>query len=535
MKPLCLAALTALFGAALVPPLVRAQEPPRVPGARLPSGYYTRLRQRPQTFQLRDGWIARAAQARAANAAVSGTLPLVVVPALFADSPDPQIAAADIQRVLFDGPSANGTASEFYAEASLGRFTLGGQTLPWVRTSLTMGQVVGASYGLGNDAQVGQYLVEALALNDAVVDFGQFDNDGPDGMPNSGDDDGKVDAVAFEFLEVAASCGGPAIWPHRSSIDGWLGAPYVSNDVRTGGGNIIVNDYIVQSVTDCGGVNIQTAATISHELGHVLGLPDLYDASQGILATQRRWVLGCWSLMAAGSWGCGSDDRVAWVRPTHMGAWERTQLGWVDSVADVGEAIEQEFTLAPVRMGGTVLRIQLVPRGSAATGEYLLVEYRTTEGFDQDLPASGVLIYHVDPNISGNWPCDTCPQRYQVALLEADGNGTLQRSFAQGGNRGEPGDAWGAAGPGRLTDRTTPSSRLNSGAASSVTIDDITLAGGVAHVTVSAVTIVVDRLVQPFVQNGEAPLSAAELSYLDRVGNGNGSYDVGDLRAYLKR
>jgi hypothetical protein len=44
-----------------------------------------------------------------------------------------------------------------------------------------------------------------------------------------------------------------------------------------------------------------------------------------------------------------------------------------------------------------------------------------------------------------------------------------------------------------------------------------------------------DRLSQPFLATGAVPLTADERQYLDRFGNGNGQYDVGDLRAYLKR
>lgn len=525
-----------LFAIATVPPVMAAQEPARVEGVTLPRAYFQRLRQDPTAFQLPGGgWIARAADARARSTAVGDTLRLAVVLGLFADSPEPQITSEDVQRVLFDGPSDYGTASEFYTEASGGRFALTGQTFPWVRTSLTMSEVVGSSYGLGGDARVGEYLEEVLTAVDSMVDFGLFDNDGPDGLPNSGDDDGVVDAVAFEYLEVAASCGGPAIWPHRWGISGWLGSPYVTDDpaVESGGRMIVIDGYTTQSVTDCGGVNVQTAGTITHELGHVLGLPDLYDASQGVEADHRRWVVGCWSLMAAGSWGCGADDRVAWVRPTHMGAWERIRLGWVSDVEEVGAAFGREYTLDPVRTGGTVLHI---PLGTEADPtEYLLVEYRDQGGFDQDLPAAGVLVYHIDMSIPGNRPCDTCAQIYMVGMLEADGNESLRHTFAEGGNRGEAGDAWGVTGPGTIAYNTNPSTRLNSGSASPITIDDISIVNGVAHVTVTAVVITAERLSQPFLLSGPSVLTADELAYLDRFGNANGEYDVGDLRAYLRR
>ncbi|MGD2123033.1 MAG: hypothetical protein PVJ76_14865, partial [Gemmatimonadota bacterium] len=167
--------------------------------------------------------------------------------------------------------------------------------------------------------------------------------------------------------------------------------------------------------------------------------------------------------------------------------------------------------------------------------EYLLLEYRTKEGFDLDLPASGVLIYHVDPKISGNRPCDTCPQQYRVELLEADGDDTLRRTFLQGGNRGEAGDAWGVDGPGRLTNSTYPSTRRTDGSSSPVTIYQISLEGGQARVKLSTREIPRTNLVRPFLASSGPSVSPEEVEYLDSYGNQNGQYDVGDLRAYLKR
>jgi M6 family metalloprotease-like protein len=439
--------------------------------------------------------------------------------------------------MMFDGPSPFGTLSEYYFEVSGGRFTVSGEVFPWVRTGLSMAEVVGGEWGLGEDARTGEYLFEAVAAVDAEVDFGLFDNDGPDGVPNSGDDDGYVDAVAIQFQEVAASCGGPAIWPHRSRLSHWRedGEPYVTNDLRPNGLPILVNDYVTQSATDCGGVQPQKATTIAHELGHVLGLPDLYDRSQGVPPEYRRWVVGCWSLMAAGAWGCGTESREEWVRPTHMGAWEKERLGWVDEVEVVGSVLDGEFTLEPIQSGQRILKVPLEPGVSQGVGEYLLLEYRRREGFDQDLPASGVLVYHVDPKIPGNQVCDSCPQQYRVSLLEADGNNTLRRNFGDGGNRGEPGDAWGVQGPGVLATFTYPSSRLHTGDRSDVTIYRIALEDGQARINLSTRYVSPGSLLRPFLDNPAMPLSSEERAYVDRHGNQNGEYDVGDLRAYWMR
>jgi hypothetical protein len=90
-------------------------------------------------------------------------------------------------------------------------------------------------------------------------------------------------------------------------------------------------------------------------------------------------------------------------------------------------------------------------------------------------------------------------------------------------------------GPGRLTNNTYPSTNLTSGAESVVTIYDISIEEGLAHVTLSSRAIPRSRLAQPFLNaSGLAP-TQEEVAYLDAKGNQNGLYDVGDLRAYLKR
>ncbi len=492
-------------------------------GRSLPSQYFTRVRERPDFFEIRRGWIQR--EQGASRRAVTGTLPILVVQALFVDSPDPTYSNTEIQQSLFDGPSQNGTVTEFYSEASSGVFTVGGQVLPWVRTALTLSETVGASYGLGEDAKTGEFLTQALREADEVVGFGEFDNDGPDGVPNSGDDDGFVDALAFQFLETSASCGGPAIWPHRSRIANWMEEPFATADSQPDGAPVFVDSYIIQSTVTCDGTELATASTIAHELGHVLGLPDLYDRSLGLLPEQRRWVVGCWSLMAAGAWGCGTALRNDWKRPTHLGAWERVQLGWADEHV-LDNIAFQEWTLAPVLTSGGILRIPLT-----AT-ESFLVEYRIRSGFDRELPADGVLIYHIDEDPPAP-DCETCPRTYRVALEEADGNGSLVKTTLQGGNRGEAGDAWGALHAGVFSNATIPPSRLNDGAPTAVTFHEIRIEGSQARLFISTEILAQDRLIQSFLDLEGPSLTEEHRVNLDRIGNDNGRYDIGDLRKYL--
>ncbi|UCC75058.1 MAG: M6 family metalloprotease domain-containing protein [Gemmatimonadota bacterium] len=518
---------------AILPRLAAAQdiEAPaaRIPGREMSAAYVEQLRQKALAYRALGGWIARVDRTVAASQPVTGDLPLVALPALFLDSPDPVYTADDLSRILFDGPAEDGTLAEYYAEVSGGRLAIYGEVGPWVQTSLTLEEVVGSEYGLGDDARTGEYLVEALTLVDPGIDFGLYDNDGLDDVPNSGDDDGIVDAVAFYFPAISASCGGDGIWPHFWGISGWTEQPFVTDDPRPGGGWVEVDPYFVQSIVTCDGADITPITTVAHELGHNLGLPDLYHPVDGILPQQRRWVVGCWSLMAAGSWGCGEvGPRTGWRRPTHFGAWEKRVLGWLDEIEVVPAAELLEMTLAPVQANREILEIPL------GVSERLLVEYRERTGFDLNLPAEGVLIYRVNDTVPWR-PCPTCLKIYGVSLVEADGDSTLLKTALEGGNWGEPGDAFGALGPGTLTGATEPSTRLDGGVggSSGVNIYEVTLGEGSANILVSTVAISLDRLLGPLLLDDANPLTEHEQTFLDARNNGNGRYDVGDLRSYL--
>ena len=61
----------------------------------------------------------------------------------------------------------------------------------------------------------------------------------------------------------------------------------------------------------------------SHEYGHDLGLPDLYDVSG-----QADSDIEFWDLMSSGSHSRPLFQTI----PTHMGIWDKWVLGWADPV-----------------------------------------------------------------------------------------------------------------------------------------------------------------------------------------------------------
>lgn len=459
-------------------------------GIALPEAYYQQVRANPDLYEFERALFNRA---RPGQTSAFGEARLPVILALFNDSPEsPPITREMVQAALFSGPADRGTITQAYLEISRGALTVSGDVYGWARSGLTMTEVVGTDRGFGPDARIGEYLLDALTELDPEIDFTQYDNDGPDGIADSGDDDGYVDVVTFEYLEIAASCGGPAIWPHRSRISARTGQPFETDDLGFSGAPILVQDYITQSAASCAGDSVQDAAVITHEFGHALGLPDWYhwiDTSIGPFG--RRWVLGCWALMAAGSWGCGP---VAETRdpfgPTHMIGHSKATLGWITPV-DVGEVWNEEFVLEPIATTGDLLRLPL----DGASTEFLYIEYRALLGFDAQLPGAGVLMYKRDDQASLR-PDPATNNPYFLTMLEQDANNSLLEIFSEGGSRGEIGDAWGVDGESRpLNGATEPRLRRRDGTWTNVMVHEVAVDGDVARVVIS--TGATPRLVQP--------------------------------------
>ena len=318
------------------------------------------------------------------------------------------------------GRSRGDTVSyaDYWREVSGGLLRIEGQVTPWLTLKKPAQHYLAAEqFGWSSFGRTAELREEVLAAADRQIDFAEFDNDGPDGAPNSGDDDGYVDFVAIVY---ALPCPGEhragAIWPHRAAMP-----PYESQTVGANGRPIRIADYMILPAVDaesCGPLQI---GVLAHETGHALGLPDLYDydgSSQGI---------GAWGLMGTGS-------HAAHHSPSHLSAWEKEQLGWV-RVSWIHQA-DSAVHFEPVQRTRTVYRFD------GESGEYLLLENRQRIGSDRYLPGSGLLVWRVDPERAelGAWNSDE--RRAAVSLVEADGRNDLSRGF-----RADAGDPF----PGRTT------------------------------------------------------------------------------------
>ncbi len=425
-------------------------------GTPVPEGYRrSMLGAGNAAFEFRRGWSARLAEASGRNfdgrdlpafrdgpqllgprqSTVEGTFRIPVLLGLYANSdPFPPYGRDTIQTAYFG--VHDGTITDYYDEVSGGRVSLQGEVIDWVTvpradTSYTVnesGLVTGVLGGEG----VGNFIWDLLVLND-VVDWSPYDNDGPDGLPNSGDDDGYVDVLAVIHPTRGGECGGSGstdrIWSHRWSLSSAVFSEFETNTPSANGGVIRVDDYTIQPAVACSGGDLAQIGVFTHELGHAFGLPDLYD-TEGFNGTHSG--VGTWDLMGSGSWGCGNQTPE---KPCHMGAWSKAALGWVDVVTLSPDTDHGSLQLGPVQTDGTVYRVD----ATDGSGEYFLIENRQAFGYDQTVWDEGLLVWQVDEDwVLARWAENrvNAQPHMGVWLRQADGDDDLGR----GRGRGDGGD-----------------------------------------------------------------------------------------------
>lgn len=251
--------------------------------------------------------------------------------------------------ILFnDAPGAN-SMRNFYIEQSSGRYTVHGDVSDWVA-------VPGAAATYDDDFesplggnQVWYFLMDSVnawydaqlaagktpaEIDEYLSQFDVWDRYDYNGNGNFDEPDGYIDTFQSVHAGVgnescSPACDDWAIWSHSwYAFSGDIGdtGPEFNKfgGIQIGDSDYWVGKYTIQP--ENGGVGVFT-----HEFGHDLGLPDLYDTSGGENGT------GFWTLMSSGSWmNDGTVDIGS--KPSHMGAWEKFQLGWLNyEVAYAGQ------------------------------------------------------------------------------------------------------------------------------------------------------------------------------------------------------
>lgn len=259
--------------------------------------------------------------------------------------------------------------------------------------------------------------VDALQEASTYIDFSVYDTNGNDVLE-------KTEAcILFVIAGYEASAGSavPSAWAFQWAL----------SDMAEGGSEPAVIDgmqidpFISMGETlhvESAGIERQPMSVggVSHELGHYLGLPDLYDVYDSVsdpnnTVDEYPWInydAHAASLMSSGSWGSwvGGDGKTVFA-PTSLDAYCLEALGYIKPLAVTADG-SYEVSSYWSDEGYRCLKIP-----TDVEGEYYLVENRQYESFDQGLtnfyrgsanegnPAlynetGGIVVWHIDEGIA---------------------------------------------------------------------------------------------------------------------------------------
>lgn len=392
----------------------------------------------PQASRLRG---AKAGVRRVRAPGTTGRLHALVLLVDFSDNVG-RTPASHFENLLFNRANPH-SMSSFYHELSYGNLNVTGEVVGWLRAPERYGYYTNGESGtsLAYPRNTPGLLHAALTQFTTTRALGDFDRNA----------DGFVDGLFLVHAGGGAEADpNPArrkdkIWSHKWTLP----TPFVQRSTKA---------YAYFTAPEDGRLGV-----FAHEFGHFLGLPDLYDT------TYRSNGIGDWCLMAGGSWNGAGD------RPARLSAWCMSQLGWI---TPKNVRSRRTLTLNTLdRDKGDCYRLW---SAGAKGAEYFLIENRQRRDRDDQLPGSGLAVWHVDETQSDN----TNPVAYRVGLVQADGKRDLERGM----NEGDAADVY----PGRLgvrsvngTSNTEPNLRSNTGLPTSVSLTSITQnATGTVKVTV---------------------------------------------------
>lgn len=251
----------------------------------------------------------------------------------------------------------------------------------------------------------------------------------PTSLVIDADGDNRVDNVSF-IIRGNSGAWAELLWAHRWSL--------YSQTVNIHGKRVY--DYTFQPE------NQTSVQTLSHEMFHSVGSPDLYRYSQDGFNP-----VGSWDLMASGF--------------VHMGAymkWKYTNQNWIATIPEI--TTPGTYTLWPLSSPVNNAYKIASPNNP---DEFFILEYRRKMGtYETNVPGSGIVIYRINP-LAGNGNADGPPDEVYVYRP----NGTLT-------DNGTIGTAFFSSNTGRTTfnDASNPSCFLSDNIPGGIEIFDITSA-----------------------------------------------------------
>jgi len=379
-----------------------------------------------------------------------GKKKLLVVPFKFNDHSDRPLPTVADLTVLMNSVNADvnicptGSVKNYFLKNSFDRFELTSTVAPsWV--SVPKNEAVYANNSRGETCEGLKMIVDALnALEATGFDFTPFDED----------NNGVIDEISFFHSGYDAAFGGnkARILSHTWSLAAIPGCIHEGKWTSTKSKKSVIRYARFSSLWGTSGSEIGRIGVVVHELGHLFGLPDLYDYNRNLKPPALNSELigvgvGNYCLMGTGNWGFDGQQRY----PSHLSAWSKIKAEWLLQPIDItspGTYIARQACTYP-----DAFKISK----NFPQNEYLLIENRFNCEYDLKIPGPGLAIYHVDekakvykgkineyegypgqPGWPEGWPENG--NHYTVALLQADGLYNLEK----GNNKGDETDLFGA-------------------------------------------------------------------------------------------
>lgn len=275
-----------------------------------------------------------------------------------------------------------------------------------------------AAYGDDKGDQMAAVLLaEACKVADPDINFADYDQDG----------NGVVDNIFFYYAghNAAEGAGGDCIWPHKWELYEHVVGTLTMDGVNLNTSYACTSEYRGHMGSDMAGIG-----TFTHEFGHVIGLPDMYDTD----SEQNGYAPGpgVLSLMNNGSYL--NEGRT----PPYLGGLERAILGWIE-LTEWTESGSK--TLNPIQDNEAYMTPTKNKSESDGPieGEFYVYEYRNGTGWDRYIGDQGVAIYHVDRRSQYLRYWDNTNQVNAFAdhecydLIEANGNTNGNSSYTIAG------------------------------------------------------------------------------------------------------
>lgn len=243
-----------------------------------------------------------------------------------------------------------------------------------------------AYYGEGSSSmeRYRELVSEACTMMDDSLDFSKYD----------ADKDGNVDLVYIIYAGYGESVSGieSTLWPKA-----FVCGTEIKKDgkyVRLAGISNELNGRPDVHYSSKSGLLINGVGLFCHEFSHCMGLPDFYPtvSPQWTTANGKK-DFDAYDNQGMEDWDVMDNGIYLYngYSPTAYTAWEREKMGWltIETLTKEGKV-----ELKSIDEGGKAYRIKNDKNTSG--NEYYIVENIQAKGWNKKLPASGMMVSHVE-------------------------------------------------------------------------------------------------------------------------------------------